>query len=178
VKRFAFAVEKFNRLTVEELSESFVTGLLLGAYQFNEFKTLDRDKIKEIEEAVVLTDFPEEMKPIQDGVQKGRIISEAVCMARDLVNGPGNQVTPTVLAAKAEEIARRHSMEVQVFNLGQAESMGMGAFVAVAKGSQEPAKFIVMEHNKNKGFETIALVGKGITFDSEFPSSPQRIWIV
>ena len=166
VKRFAFAVEKFNRLTVEELSESFVTGLLLGTYQFNEFKTLDRDKIKEIEEVVVLTDFPEEMKPIQDGVQKGRIISEAVCMARDLVNGPGNQVTPTVLAVKAEEIAKRHNMEIQVFNLGQAESMGMGAFVAVAKGSQEPAKFIVMEHNKNKGFETIALVGKGITFDS------------
>ncbi len=57
-------------------------------------------------------------------------------------------------------------MELQVLEVSQAETMGMGAFVAVAKGSQEPAKFIILDHNKGKGFDTIALVGKGITFDS------------
>ncbi len=87
-------------------------------------------------------------------------------MARDLVNGPSNRVTPTVLAEKAEKISKRHGMEIQVFEVSQAEAMGMGAFVAVAKGSQEPAKFIILEYNKGKGLDTIALVGKGITFDS------------
>ena len=87
-------------------------------------------------------------------------------MARDLVNGPSNQVTPTLLAEKAEKISKEHGMELQVLEVSQAEAMGMGAFVAVAKGSQEPAKFIVLEYNKGKGFDTIALVGKGITFDS------------
>ena len=87
-------------------------------------------------------------------------------MARDLVNGPSNQVTPTLLAERAQEIAKDHGMELQVLEVSQAEAMGMGAFVAVAKGSQEPGKFIVLEYNKGKGLDTIALVGKGITFDS------------
>src|SRR4030043_143945 len=92
--------------------------------------------------------------------------SEAVSLARDLVNGPSNQVTPSVLAEKAQQIAKDHSMEIQVMEVSQAEAMGMGAFVAVAKGSQEPGKFIILEYNKDKGLDTIALVGKGITFDS------------
>ncbi len=166
IKQFAFPIKKFDGLSEEELAESFVIGLLLGVYQFNEFKTLEREKIKEIGELVLLGEKNEEMKWIGDGLRAGQIISEAVTMARDLVNGPSNQVTPTVLAEKAQQIAKDHSMEIQVLEVGQAEAMGMGAFVAVAKGSQEPGKFIVLEYNKGKGLDTIVLVGKGITFDS------------
>jgi leucyl aminopeptidase len=166
VKQFAFPIKKFDGYSEAELTESFVTGLLLGVYQFNEFKTLERDKIKEIEELILLGEKNEEAKWIGNGLKTGEIISEAVCMARDLVNGPSNQVTPTVLAEKAQQIAKDHGMEIQVLEVGQAEAMGMGAFVAVAKGSQEPGRFIVLEYNKGKGLDTIALVGKGITFDS------------
>ncbi len=166
VKQFVFPIKKFDGLSGEELAESFVTGVLLGTYQFNEFKTLERDKIKEIEEVILLGETAKEVKSFDDGLRTGRVISEAVCMARDLVNGPSNQITPTVLAEKARQIARDHEMEVQVLEVSQAEAMGMGAFVAVAKGSQEPGKFITLEYNKGKGLETIALVGKGITFDS------------
>jgi leucyl aminopeptidase len=166
VKRFVFPIKKFDRFSVEELSESFVTGLVLGTYQFNKFKTLERDKIKEIEETVLLGETAEEIKSIDDGVKTGKIISESVCMARDLVNGPSNKITPTVLAEKAQQIAKDHAMEVHVLEVSQAEAMGMGAFVAVAKGSQEPGKFITLEYNRDKGLDTIALVGKGITFDS------------
>ena len=166
IKQFAFPIKKFGGLSEEELSESFVIGLLLGVYQFNEFKTLEREKIKEIGELILLGENNEEMKWIGDGLKTGQIISEAVTMARDLVNGPSNQVTPTVLAERARQIAKDHSMEIQVLEVDQAEAMGMGAFVAVAKGSQEPGKFIVLEYNKGKGLDTIALIGKGITFDS------------
>jgi leucyl aminopeptidase len=166
IKQFAFPIKKFNDLSEEELSKSFVIGLLLGIYQFNEFKTLEREKIKEIGELILLGEKNEEVKLIGDGLKAGQIISEAVTLARDLVNGPSNQVTPTVLAEKAQQIAKDHSLEIQVLEVGQAEAMGMGAFVAVAKGSQEPGKFIVLEYNKGKGLDTIALVGKGITFDS------------
>jgi len=166
IKQFAFPIKKFDGLSEEELAESFVIGLLLGVYQFNEFKTLEREKIKEIGALVLLGEKNEEMKWIGDGLRAGQIISEAVIMARDLVNGPSNQVTPTVLAEKAQQIAKDRSMEIQVLEVGQAEAMGMGAFVAVAKGSQEPGKFIVLEYNKGKGLDTIVLVGKGITFDS------------
>jgi leucyl aminopeptidase len=166
IKRFVFPIQKFEGLSEEGLTESFVIGFLLGIYQFNEFKTLERDKIKEIEEIILLGEKEEEIRLIGDGLRKGKIISEAVYMARDLVNGPSNQVTPTVLAEKAREIAWDQGMDIQVLEVGQAENMGMGAFVAVAKGSQEPGKFIVVEYNKGEGLDTIALVGKGITFDS------------
>jgi leucyl aminopeptidase len=166
IKQFVFPIKKLAGLSENELAESFVTGLVLGVYQYNEFKTLERDKIKEIGEAVLLGEKDEETKLIGDGLRAGKIISEAVYMARDLVNGPSNQVTPTVLAEKAQQIARDHGMEIRVLEVSQAEAMGMGAFTAVAKGSQEPGKFITLEYNKGKGLDTIALVGKGITFDS------------
>ena len=162
IKQFVFPIKKFDGHSEEGLAESFVTGLLLGVYQFNEFKTLEREKIKEIGEVILLEEKDEEIKWIGDGLRTGEIISEAVYMARDLVNGPSNQVTPTVLAGKAQQIAKDYGMEIQVFEVSQAEAMGMGAFVAVAKGSQEPGKFIVLEYNKGKGLDTIALVGKGI----------------
>ena len=166
VKQFVFPIKKLDGRLEEELAESFVTGLFLGAYQFNEFKTLERDKIKEIGEVILLGEKDKEVKLIGDGLRTGQTISEAVTLARDLVNGPSNEVTPTLLAEKAKQIARDHGMEIQVLQVSEAEAMGMGAFVAVAKGSQEPGKFIVLEYNKGKGLDTIALVGKGITFDS------------
>ena len=166
IKQFVFPIAKFDSFSEVELSESFVTGLLLGLYQFNEFKTLERDKIKEIGKVILLGEKDGETKSIGEGLRMGEIISEAVCLARDLVNGPSNQVTPSLLAQKARQIAKDYGMEIQVFDVSEAEAMGMGAFVAVAKGSQEPGKFIVLEYNKGKGLDTIALVGKGITFDS------------
>ena len=96
IKQFVFPIKKFGAFSEEQLAEAFVTGLLLGVYQFNELKTLERDKIKEIEEGILLGETPEEIKQIGDGLNTGKIISESVCMARDLVNGPSNRVTPTV----------------------------------------------------------------------------------
>ncbi len=166
IKKFALQIKKFDRLPEEELAESFVTGLLLGTYQYNELKTLEREKIKEIDEGIILGETAIELKLLKNGVETGRIIGEAVCGAKDLVNGPSNKITPTLLAEKAQQIAKDHGMGIQVLEVSQAEAMGMGAFTAVAKGSQEPGKFIILEHNKNKGFDTVALIGKGITFDS------------
>ena len=166
IKQFVFSIKGIEGYSESELAESFVTGLFLGLYQFNEFKTLELDKIREIEKAIFLGENDKDTKSIGDGLGAGQTISEAVCLARDLVNGPSNEVTPSFLAERARQIAKDHGMEIQVLEVSEAEAMGMGAFVAVAKGSQEPGKFIVMEYNKGKGLDTIALVGKGITFDS------------
>jgi len=166
IKKFAFPILRLGGFSDETLTESFVTGLMLGTYQFNEFKTRERDKIREIEDVTLVGETDGELLAIQNGLRTGRMISEAVCLARDLVNSPSNKVTPTVLAEKAEQIAIDHGMEIQILEMSQAEALGMGAFVSVARGSQEPCKFITLEYNKGKGLETIALVGKGITFDS------------
>src|SRR4030067_652849 len=78
IKQFVFPIKKFGAFSEEQLAEAFVTGLLLGVYQFNELKTLERDKIKEIEVGILLGETPEEMKQIGDGLKTGVIISEAV----------------------------------------------------------------------------------------------------
>jgi leucyl aminopeptidase len=166
IKQFAFQIKPFKDLSGNELTESFVTGFLLGTYQFNEHKTLEREKIRQIEEAVLLGETEQEISGIDQGLKRGQIISDAVCLARDLANAPSNQATPNALAEKAREIARNQGLGIEVLDLSEAEAAGMGAFVAVAKGSQEPAKFIILEYNKGKGLDTIVLVGKGITFDS------------
>jgi leucyl aminopeptidase len=168
IRKFAFQIRRFEHISEEELTESFVTGLLLGTYQYNELKTLEREKIKEIDEGTILGETAFELKLLHNGMDTGRIIAEAVCGARNLVNGPSNKITPTVLTEEAQQIAKDHGMEIQVLEVSQAEAMGMGAFTAVAQGSQEPGKFIVLEYNKSKEKEldTIALIGKGITFDS------------
>ena len=124
IKRFVFPITKWGDFSEKQLAEAFVTGLLLGIYQFNELKTLDRDKIKEIEEGVLLGETPEETDLLSRGLNTGKVISASVCMARDLVNGPSNKVTPTVLAEKAEKISVEHGMEFQVLEAAQAEAMG------------------------------------------------------
>ena len=152
IKQFALQIKKFDSFSEEGLAESFVTGLLLGTYQYNEFKTLEREKIKEIEEGIILGETAVELKSLNTGMgDRQDYCRSEFCGARDLVNGPSNKVTPTLLSEKAQEIAKDQGMEVQVLEVSQAEAMGMGAFTAVAKGSQEPGKFIILEHNKNKG---------------------------
>jgi leucyl aminopeptidase len=166
LKQFVFQLIKLDGFSEEELAEAFVTGLILGTYQYKEFKTTEREKSKEIEEVILLGETEKELRLIQEGLKVGQVVSEAVCLARDWVNAPSNQVTPTFLAQKAWEIGKEHGMEIQIFEVDQAEALGMGAFVAVAKGSREPGKFVILEYNKGKDLEKIVLVGKGITFDS------------
>lgn len=166
LKSFVFQIERIGDYAITELSEAFITGVILGLYEFREFKTIEHEKVKKINEITIFVDTDELLPLVKEAIETGKVISEGVCMARDLVNAPGNKVTPTYLAEKAKQIAKDHDMDLKVFELNEAETMGMGAFVAVAKGSQEPAKFIVLEYNKDKGFDTVALIGKGITFDS------------
>ncbi len=166
MKQMICPIPSFQNYSTDALADGLVTGILLGTYQFNEFKTLDRDKMKSIEELILLGETEEALSKIRQGVHLAKIVSDAVCMARDLANAPSNEMTPHALAEKAKEIAHQEGLRIQVFDLAEVEKMGMGAFVAVAKGSQEPAQFIVLEYQQGEPLGTIVLVGKGITFDS------------
>ena len=112
IKQFSFQIKRLKDFSEEELTENFVTGLVLGLYQFNDFKTLEKEKIKAVEEVILLGKTNQEIQSIGEGLRKGTIISDSVCIARNLVNGPSNQVTPTLLAEKARQIAKDHSMEI------------------------------------------------------------------
>ena len=95
-------------------------------------------------------------------------ICEGVEFARKLVSAPPNNLTPLEMSNKASEIARVHDLEIEIFDKDKCEELKMGAFLAVAKGSDLDPKFIHLIYKPNDGevHEKIAFVGKGLTFDS------------
>jgi leucyl aminopeptidase len=105
---------------------------------------------------------------VDAGLRVGRAIAQGVSCARELANRPGNHCTPAFIGAEAKRIAKRYGMQVQVFDRKGIERIGMGSFLAVAQGSEQPPCFVVIRWrgNKAKGAPTHVIVGKGITFDS------------
>ncbi len=161
----ALAARKFTRLKPFDCGKAFAEGLGLSAYKFLEHKTSD-DKKPALRN---LTFVPEDRSSANDwreGAEEGWIFVEAANFARDLANHPSNVVTPTMLAREAKKIAAKYRLKCGVLGEADAKRLGMGAFLSVAKGSDEPAKFITLEYAPRGAKHTVALVGKGITFDS------------
>ncbi len=100
-------------------------------------------------------------------IRCGIAVGEAVNWARSLANEPANLMTPTHVAAEAAELAKSAGLQIEVLDEDACRALGMGSFLSVAHGSDEPAKFIVLRHHGRAGDGyDLAIVGKGITFDS------------
>ncbi len=101
------------------------------------------------------------------GVKHGLAIAAGVSLAKDLGNLPPNVCTPTYLGEQARKLAKAYGFKVEVLEQAEIKKLGMGSFLGVAQGSVEPPRLIVLQHNKGKkGQKPVALVGKGITFDT------------
>ena len=137
----------------------FVEGALLGLYTYNRYKK-DDDK-KSLESLMLLAKSSAELTK---GLKRAEAVSAAVCFARDLVNTPANDMTPTEIA-KAASSLRSKKISVRVLDRKDAKKLGMGAFLAVAKGSKEEPRFVVLDY-KGAGGAPVVLIGKSITFDS------------
>lgn len=169
VKRFAVARDMdISTLTAAEATEAMVEGVYLGLYQFTSFKTLERDKIKEINEFAIFEENEENIPAVKAAMKTAESISHAVCFARDLVSTPSNEMTPSDMAREAETMAAaRKKLHVQILDLQKMQELGMNALLGVASGSCQPPKFIILEyHGGRKGQAPVVLVGKGLTFDS------------
>ena len=104
---------------------------------------------------------------LANGLRQGQAVAAGVAVAREYANRPANHATPSFLAKEAKQLGKRHGFKVEVFDRKQIEKIGMGSFLAVAQGSDEPPRFIVMQyHGAAKGEAPIVLIGKGITFDT------------
>jgi leucyl aminopeptidase len=103
----------------------------------------------------------------EQALNQGVSIAKGVAFAKDLGNLPPNVCTPTYLGEQAKKLSKEYGFKVEVLDKAQIEKLGMGSFLGVAQGSDEPPKFIVMQHLKGKKSQKpIVLVGKGITFDT------------
>ncbi|TFB24239.1 leucyl aminopeptidase [Filobacillus milosensis] len=143
---------------VEAIGEAFA----MANYQLQTYHT-SRKPETYLTKLDLLTDNEELVKALQVGYALG----QGANTTRHLVNMPGNLLTAVDLAAFAENIANKHGMEIEVFEKEQIEEMGMGALLAVNQGSKEPPRFIAMKYQgKSEWVDPVALVGKGITFDT------------
>jgi leucyl aminopeptidase len=106
-------------------------------------------------------------KAVAAGLARGRAVAAGVNLARECANRPGNVCTPGYLAEQARALAKAHGLKVEVLERKDCAKLGMGSFLAVAQGSEEPPKFIVARYlGGARGAAPLVLVGKGITFDS------------
>jgi leucyl aminopeptidase len=143
-------------------------GALLGLYTFRKYQqTSDNANGQGVTKITCIADETSKAE-VEAAAQRGNAMAEATNFARDLVNEPPNVLTPTELSNRASAMAKQFGLECEILDRPQMQELGMGGLLGVAQGSAEPPKFIILRYrgapdSTDKG---MALVGKGITFDT------------
>jgi len=161
LKSFAFVLPP----GIDDAAKVIVEGALIGNFDPDYYKS-DR-KEQKIEELTIVAAGGDQ-KALEAAIERGRIIGEAQNFTRDLVNEPGNRMTPTILAQRAAAMCTETGLKCEVFGGEKIRELKMGAFWSVAQGSEEDPKLIIMRYEPAGAPEkpVLGLVGKGITFDS------------
>ena len=148
--------------------EAVVEGTLLGLYDFDTYKSPNKDKAPYALTGLAVAVAAKDRAAASEGLRRGEVISKNTILARDLGNHPANVATPTMIARTAEEAARKRKISYLSYDREKLERMGLNALVGVAKGSDEPARLIILEYKPAKPVNSapILLVGKTLTFDS------------
>jgi leucyl aminopeptidase len=151
---------------IEAACASFVAeGAITGGFDIGLYQG-DSEKKIAVTNVSILTQGLDS-SAIERGAARGIVLGDALNLTRRLTIAPANEMTPTILAAEATRVARENSLAIEVLDEERARQEGMGSFLSVAAGSSQPPKFIVMRYDGDPSSkELLALVGKGITFDS------------
>lgn len=167
----SMAILRRSQLDIEASAQAAVEGAILGLFEPDMYKTENKEE-RRIDELILVAASPELNEALRRGVERGRIIGEAVNFARELSNEPSSTLTPSELAERARETAGKFGLEIDVIDEARMKDLGMGALLGVARGSDEPAKLIVLRYTPEgaepmgNDADVIAVVGKGVTFDS------------
>ena len=144
-------------------SQAFAEGIVLGSYEFNDYKS--KPEPSKLRKITVIS--PQQRNAVRDSLKEGARIAEAVCLTRDLVNEPGGSLTPEVLARRAQKMAQSSGLKAEVWSLADIKRQKLGGLLGVNRGSEKPPRFVKLQWNPpGKPTKSIALVGKGVTFDS------------
>ena len=157
------APETLTSTTPQDAGQVLAEGLGYGVWFYNDLKLPPEEKKPELERGVILA--PAETAAIASGHAVGAAIAAGQTLTRGLQVLPGNTCTPTYLGRQAEELAKRHGHSVTVLDLAAIKKEKMGGLLAVAQGSAEEPRFIVLEYQGAPG-APVVLVGKGVTFDT------------
>ncbi len=164
-------------LNAVESAQAIAEGTLLGLYKFDTYRSngngagsdTDADGPEEgIKSVTIVERDAGTVTDLEAGVSVGTVLAESTMLARDLVNHPANVMTPTKMAEAAREVAETVGLDLDVMDRDRMREHGMGAFLGVAQGSEEPPQLIVMTYRGDPDHpqNNLGLVGKGITFDT------------
>ncbi|MCU1295510.1 MAG: Leucyl aminopeptidase [Bryobacterales bacterium] len=151
----------------ETLVSAVVEGAILGVWEADKYKTDPKKNEKHLDSLRIAVPGGDQQN-LARAVEKGRIVAEAQNVSRDLVNEPPNRLTPATLAEAAEAMCAEVGLECELLDEGEMAKLGMGALLGVAQGSSNPPFLIVMKYQlAGTGVKDhLALVGKGVTFDT------------
>ena len=136
-------------------------------YRFDQFKSRKEELRRPLKKITFSIDRRNELAQAEEAIQQGSAIAEGMALTRTLANLPPNVCTPTYLAEAAQHLAADYKMSCEILERADMEKLGMHSLLAVAKGSHQPPKLIVLHYKGGKASEKpVVLVGKGITFDT------------
>ena len=164
IKRIALALEK--ALAEASWVSAAVEGMILGEFEPDRYKTGTEKKSIEVFRVIVAPGAP---AGLEEAGEQGRIIAEAQNFTRDLVNEPGNRLTPAKVADAARRMSAEFGLACEVLERDQMDKLGMGALLGVAQGSAEPPVLVVVRYRPPAQAQDgvhLGLVGKGVTFDT------------
>ncbi len=157
-----------DRLPARQRAQALVEGALLGTYTFERYKKEKADRV--VAEFFVVEADARRGREVAEGVARGEAFGRATVLARDFINTPAKDLSPTDLARAATDLAKEKKLGVTVYDRAECRKMGMGAFLGVAAGSDEPPRFIHLTYRPPSAparkRKRVALIGKGVTFDS------------
>jgi len=155
-------------LAATEVAQAIAEAAFLSLYEYSDYKT-DQSvtEKRKVTTVFLVENDADKVAALTRGLEKGCVLGQNTNCIRDLINAPSNAMTPSILAARAVEIAGARDIACTVYGRDDIAAFGMGAFAGVAQGSNEEPKLIVMRYTPDPtNKEILAIVGKGITFDS------------
>lgn len=149
-----------------DIVQGIVEGVKLGVYRFAGYKKKE-ESVQSLQDVVLVVDAELRKDAIQVGLERAEAGAAATNLARDMVNEPGNKMTPAILAERAKQIAHQRNLECTILHKNELEELGMGALLGVGQASANEPKMIVLKYmGASDSRDVIGFIGKGITFDT------------
>ncbi|MCU1289917.1 MAG: Leucyl aminopeptidase [Acidobacteria bacterium] len=152
----------------KEVAQCAAQGFVASQFELDKYKSADKNE-KSVDNLVLCIEGADQAD-VEEGLRRGEIVGESMNFARELANEPPNILHPTEMANRAQKMAKETGLKCEILDEAQMEKLGMGSLLSVSIGSDQPAKLIVLRYEPKKSTgsknELLALVGKGITFDT------------
>ena len=156
----------FERGTMSDAIRAIAEGAVVGDFDADYYRSDRKDQ--KIQEVTVVLANGSDQAALQRAIEEGIVIGESQNFTRDLVNEPGNRMTPTIMGERAEQMCKEVGLKCEVYGSEKIKELKMGAFWSVAQGSDEEPRLIIMRYEPAGVTDgpVLGLVGKGITFDT------------